>query len=161
MVASTPGTLSTGVVIEGYQIDGILGEGGMGVVYEATQLSLDRKVALKLIASDLSDDSVPQPLRARGPHPAAIDHPHIVTVYEAGESKYGLFIAMRLIRGSTLKGLILGASSTPAAACAFSVRSRTRSIPPTRPASSTATSSLRTSSSAGPEITATSPTSAS
>ncbi len=81
----------------------------MGIVYEATQLSLDRKVALKLIASDLSDDfEYRNRFEREGRIQAAIDHPHIVTVYEAGESKYGLFIAMRLIRGSTLKDLILG-----------------------------------------------------
>jgi hypothetical protein len=100
--------LDTGVVIEGYRIDGLIGEGGMGVVYEATQLALDRKVALKLISPSLGEDpAFRNRFRREGRIQASIDHAHIVTVYQAGESKYGLFIAMRLIRGSSLKDLIL------------------------------------------------------
>jgi len=80
----------------------------MGAVYEATQLSLQRVVALKLLAPHLSDDPG---FRARfereGQVQAALDHEHIVTVYEAGQSDYGLFLAMRLIAGPTLKRLIL------------------------------------------------------
>ncbi len=80
----------------------------MGAVYEATQLSLQRVVALKLLAPNLSDDPG---FRARfereGQVQAALDHDHIVTVYEAGTSEFGLFLAMRLIGGPTLKRLIL------------------------------------------------------
>ena len=80
----------------------------MGAVYQATQLSLHRVVALKLLAPNLSDDAG---FRARfereGQVQAALDHEHIVTVYEAGQSEYGLFLAMRLIAGPTLKRLIL------------------------------------------------------
>jgi protein kinase-like protein len=101
--------LANGVLVEGYRIDRLIGEGGMGTVYEATQLSLDRKVALKLLSTELSVDSG---FRERFRHEAriqgAMDHPNIVTVHEAGESDYGLFIAMELIRGATLKDLIVG-----------------------------------------------------
>ena len=101
--------LENGVLIEGYRIDRLIGEGGMGVVYECTQLSLDRKVALKLLTAELSADAG---FRERFRHEAriqgAMDHPNIVTVHEAGESEYGLFIAMELIRGATLKDLIVG-----------------------------------------------------
>jgi protein kinase-like protein len=101
--------LENGVQLEGYRIDRLIGEGGMGVVYEATQLSLDRKVALKLLTAELSSDAG---FRERFRHEAriqgAMDHPNIVTVHEAGESEYGLFIAMELIRGATLKDLIVG-----------------------------------------------------
>lgn len=101
--------LENGVLVEGYRIDRLIGEGGMGTVYEATQLSLDRKVALKLLSTELSVDSG---FRERFRHEAriqgAMDHPNIVTVHEAGESDYGLFIAMELIRGATLKDLIVG-----------------------------------------------------
>ena len=80
----------------------------MGAVYEATQLSLNRVVALKLLAPNLSDDPG---FRARfereGQVQAALDHDHIVAVYEAGQSEFGLFLAMRLIAGPTLKQLIL------------------------------------------------------
>ena len=48
--------LEEGTIVSGYRVDGVLGEGGMGAVYEATQLSLNRVVALKLLAPNLSDD---------------------------------------------------------------------------------------------------------
>ena len=86
----------------------------MGAVYEATQLSLNRVVALKLLAPNLSDDAG---FRARfereGHVQAALDHDHIVSVYEAGQSEYGLFLAMRLIPGPTLKQLILDRELDP------------------------------------------------
>src|SRR2546428_11318947 len=81
----------------------------MGVVYEATQLSLNRTVALKLLAPNLSDDIVfRERFRREGQIQAGIDHPHIITVHEAGETEEGLFIAMRLIRGPNLKGINIG-----------------------------------------------------
>jgi Protein kinase domain len=80
----------------------------MGVVYEATQLSLNRTVALKVLAPHLSDDAAfRERFRREGQIQAAIDHPNIVTVYEAGETEHGLFIAMRLVPGSTLKDMIV------------------------------------------------------
>ncbi len=86
----------------------------MGAVYEATQLSLNRVVALKLLAPNLSDDPG---FRARfereGQVQAGLDHDHIVPVYEAGQSEYGLFLAMRLIAGPTLKQLILDGDLDP------------------------------------------------
>ncbi len=86
----------------------------MGAVYQATQLSLNRVVALKLLAANLGDDPG---FRARfereGQVQAGLDHDHIVPVYEAGQSEYGLFLAMRLIRGPTLKHLILDGELDP------------------------------------------------
>ncbi|MGH2846487.1 MAG: serine/threonine-protein kinase, partial [Thermoleophilaceae bacterium] len=106
--------LAKGTIISGYRIDGILGEGGMGVVYRATQLSLNRTVALKILASELSaDDAFRERFRREGLLQAAIDHDHIVTVYEAGDSEHGLFLAMRLIRGPTLKDMILARELDP------------------------------------------------
>jgi serine/threonine protein kinase len=106
--------LQDGTIVSGYRIDGILGEGGMGAVYQATQLSLNRVVALKLLAPNLGDDPG---FRARfereGQVQAALDHDHIVPVYEAGQSEYGLFLAMRLIAGPTLKHLILDDALDP------------------------------------------------
>jgi hypothetical protein len=86
----------------------------MGIVYRATQLSLNRVVALKILAAELSDDSG---FRARfqreGQLQAQLDHQHIVTVYEAGQTEQGLFLAMRLIDGPTLKDLILASKLDP------------------------------------------------
>ncbi|HWH12826.1 MAG TPA: serine/threonine-protein kinase [Solirubrobacteraceae bacterium] len=100
--------LENGTIVAGYRVDGVLGEGGMGTVYRATQLSLNRTVALKLLSTELSQDAgFRERFRREGQLQAAIEHLHIVTVYEAGDSPTeGLFIAMRLIEGVTLKSLI-------------------------------------------------------
>ena len=95
-------------MVAGYRVDSLLGEGGMGAVYSATQLSLNRTVALKVLSSEFGEDSgFRERFRREGLLQAALDHPHIVTVYEAGETEHGLFLAMRLVRGPTLKELIL------------------------------------------------------
>jgi len=100
--------LAAGTVLEGYRIDSFIGQGGMGAVYEATQLSLDRTVALKIISPELSGDvTFRERFRREGLLQAVLDHPHIVPVYEAGDTELGLFLAMRLIRGPNLKDLIL------------------------------------------------------
>jgi len=91
----------------GYRIDGTLGEGGMGTVYRATQLSLERVVALKVLTVELSsDEGFRERFRREGLLQAALDHPHIVTVYEAGAADERLFLAMRMVEGPTLKELI-------------------------------------------------------
>jgi serine/threonine-protein kinase len=101
-------TLEKGTMLAGYRIEGVLGQGGMGVVYEATQLSLNRTVALKLLAGQLGDDpAFRERFRREGLLQAQIDHPNIVTVYEAGDTDEGLFLAMRLVRGPNLKDMIV------------------------------------------------------
>ena len=100
-------TVEIGSLVAGYRIEGVLGRGGMGVVYEAHQLSLDRPVALKILSPELSsDDAFRERFRREGLIQARIDHPHIVPIYEAGEHAGGLFLAMRIVRGPTLKDLI-------------------------------------------------------
>ena len=101
--------LETGTILGGYRVDGLLGEGGMGTVYRATQLSLDRVVALKVLTGELSQDAgFRERFRREGQRQAVVDHPHIVSVYEAGETDDALFLAMRLVEGPTLKALLLG-----------------------------------------------------
>ncbi len=101
-------SLHNSIVVAGYRIDGTLGEGGMGTVYRATQLSLERVVALKVLTAELSaDPAFRERFRREGLLQAALDHPHIVTVYEAGETDSRLFLAMRMVEGPTLKELIL------------------------------------------------------
>jgi CHASE2 domain-containing sensor protein len=94
-------------VIAGYRLVSLIGRGGMGVVYEALQLTLDRPVALKLIDPSRVDD---QELRARfvrESHIAAgLEHPHVIPVYEAREDDGLLFIAMRLVLGPSLADVL-------------------------------------------------------
>ena len=107
--------LEKGTTLGGYRIDGVIGQGGMGVVYEATQLSLMRTVALKVVAPDLSGDvAFRERFRREGLLQAQMEHPHIITVHEAGESEHGLFLAMRLVRGPSLKDLIVARELDPA-----------------------------------------------
>jgi serine/threonine protein kinase len=86
----------------------------MGTVYRATQLSLKRPVALKVLAFELSNDpGFCARFEREGQVQAALDHEHIVSVYEAGQTDYGMFIAMRLIQGPTLKDLIFSGELDP------------------------------------------------
>lgn len=112
--------LEVAATIAGYRIERVLGKGGMGVVYEATQLSLDRRIALKVIASDFGDDpEFRERFRREGMQQAALDHPHIVPVFEAGESDGHLFIAMRLIKGSNVKEIGAAGDLTAARTLTF------------------------------------------
>jgi serine/threonine protein kinase len=106
--------LDRGTIVAGYRIEGVLGQGGMSVVYRATQISLNRVVALKLLYEELSQDpGFRRRFQREGQVQAALDSLHTVTVYEAGPSAHGLFLAMRLIEGPTLKQLIQGGDLTP------------------------------------------------
>jgi serine/threonine protein kinase len=96
--------LEPGTIVAGHRIEGVLGEGGMGLVYSATQLSLNRAVALKFLPRELSGDlQFRERFRREGSLQAAINHPHIATVYEAGEIREGLYISMLVVEGPTLK----------------------------------------------------------
>jgi serine/threonine-protein kinase len=99
--------LDPGSEIAGYRIEGVLGRGGMGRVYEAVQLSLQRTIALKILRDDLGmDEAFRARFRREGRVQGGLAHPHIVTVHEAGEADGHLFIAMQLVRGPTLKRMI-------------------------------------------------------
>ena len=99
--------LDLGDHFAGYRLDRVLGRGGMGVVYEATQLTLGRAVALKVVAPAVSDDlTFRERFRREGPLQARSEHPHIVPVFAAGDCEGHLFIAMRLVRGPSLRRLI-------------------------------------------------------
>jgi serine/threonine protein kinase len=106
-------TLQTGTEIRGYRIDGEIGAGGMGIVYEATQLALDRPVALKVLQTGRAGSETTARFRREAMLQAALEHPNVVPVYEAGESDDGLFIAMKLIRGCDLKHLSDGGNLPP------------------------------------------------
>ena len=100
--------ISIGSVFAGYRIESVAGEGGMGRVYRATQMVLNRPVALKLIVPELAGDSDFRARFERESHlSASIDHPNVIPVYEAGEADGRLFIAMRWVEGTDLRSLIV------------------------------------------------------
>ena len=100
-------TLASGTTVGGYQIHQAIGRGGMGVVYVATQLTLGRHVALKVIAPELAaDPAFRERFRRESRVAASLEHPNVVTVYEAGEVGDILFIAMRLVSGRDLREII-------------------------------------------------------
>jgi streptogramin lyase len=96
-----------GSELGGYRLEGVLGRGGMGVVYLAEHVQLGRKVALKVLSPELATDERFRDRFVRESKIAAsLEHPNIVPVYEASEAAGSLFIAMRFIRGTDLKTLI-------------------------------------------------------
>jgi serine/threonine protein kinase len=96
--------LAPGRSFAGYRIEGVVGRGGMGVVYRATQLSLDRTVALKVIAPELAEDPRFRERFLRESRVAAgIEHPHILRVYGAGEENGALHFVTRYVEGEDLQ----------------------------------------------------------
>ena len=94
-------------VFADHRIEAVLGRGGMGVVYRARQLTLDRPAALKLVAPGHADD---ERFRARflreARAAAAIDHPNVLPIYSAGEEDGQLYVSMRLVDGGDLAARI-------------------------------------------------------
>lgn len=99
--------IEAGTSVEGYRVERLIGRGGMGVVYEAVQTSLERRVALKVLRPELADDpDFVERFRREGRLQASLEHPHVLDVYEVGESEHGLFLSMRLVTGQTLLDLL-------------------------------------------------------
>jgi Protein kinase domain len=104
---SMKAAFSAGTLFAGYRVASLVGRGGMGVVYRATDLSLQRPVALKLIAPELAEDERFRVRFLRESRLAAsLDHPSVVPIYEAGERDAQLYLAMRYVEGSDLKTLL-------------------------------------------------------
>jgi serine/threonine protein kinase len=99
--------LPAGSEIAGYRVDGIAGRGGMGVVYRATDLTLDRPVALKLISEEFArDESFRARFKRESRLAASIRHPNVITVFHAGEEGGLLYITTEFIEGTDLKTMI-------------------------------------------------------
>ena len=93
-----------GRVLEHYRLEERLGAGGMGLLYRATDLTLKRAVAVKLLARQLvSDETAKARFVQEARAASALDHPNIATVYDIGEEDGELFIVMALYDGETLK----------------------------------------------------------
>ena len=124
MVADPPaqlGGLLTGLApgsrVAGYLLEGLVGVGGTAAVFRARDERLGRVVALKLLAGD---ETVRQRFTREARAVAAVDHPHIIPIYEAGDAGGVLFIAMRFVAGDDLR-VVVGreGSLRPRRAAAF------------------------------------------
>ena len=99
--------LAPGTVFAGHRIEDVAGRGGMGVVYRATQLALDRSVALKVIAPGLLEDqTVRQRFVRESKIAASIDHPNVIPIYYAGTERGVAYIAMRYVAGDDVRSLV-------------------------------------------------------
>lgn len=101
------GDFSIGDEVAGYRIEELIARGGMGVVYRATHLGLDRPVALKVIARELADRRGFRERFLRESRLAArLEHPSVVPIYDSREVDGELVVAMRLVAGGDLRRLI-------------------------------------------------------
>jgi serine/threonine protein kinase/Tol biopolymer transport system component len=85
-----------------YRIDAILGEGGMGVVYRAVDTKLNRPVAIKILSDEIADAAARRRFQREAQLASSLNHPHILTVYDAGELDGFQYLATELVDGGTL-----------------------------------------------------------
>jgi serine/threonine protein kinase len=96
--------LDSGASFAGYRIEGIAGRGGMGVIYRATDTSLDRTVALKLIAPELAlSPGFRRRFTSESKIAASLDHPNVIPIFAAGEHEGELFLVQRFVEGNDLR----------------------------------------------------------
>lgn len=101
------GNLTVGAEFAGYRIDGIAGRGGMGVVYRATDLRLDRPVALKVISPELAEDpEFRRRFEVEARLAASLDHPNVIPIHHADIADGVLYVTMRFVEGTDLRAMI-------------------------------------------------------
>ena len=124
--------LEPGAAFAGHLIDSEIGRGGMGVVYRARHLALDRIRALKVLAPELSaDEDYVKRFRRESRLAASVEHPNLVTVHHAGEESGRLFMSMQFVDGVDLGRLLADGPPLGSGRCGSSRTSPARSTPPT------------------------------
>ena len=99
--------LAPGSTFAGYEVESVVGAGGIGILYRARQVRLDRPVALKLVEPEVARDPViRERLRREARMVAALDHPNVVPLYAAGEEGGTVYIVTRWVEGTELGTLI-------------------------------------------------------
>ncbi len=118
MAGETPafGGFGVGSRLASYRLDEQIGRGGMAVVYRAYDTRLERPVAIKVLAPELArDEAFRQRFIRESRTAAAVDHPNIIPIFEAGEANGVLFIAMRFVHGPNVQELVDAEGPLPAA----------------------------------------------
>ena len=95
--------LAPGTLLDHYRIEGLLGRGGSGTVYRGTDVKLDRPVAIKFLSAAVADADARRRFRQEAATASALNHPHIVTVYDVGEHDGRQYIVSELVEGGTLE----------------------------------------------------------
>src|SRR5512141_281156 len=96
--------LEPGIKLGRYEIRSLIGKGGMGEVYLATDNELDRRVAIKILPPEVAlDEQRLQRFVQEAKAASALNHPHIITIYEIGDTGDSKFIATEFIDGETLR----------------------------------------------------------
>ena len=102
-----PGAIASGTIFAGFRIETEIGRGGMGVVYRAHHLALDRKRALKVISPALSTDPrFRERFQRESRLAASLEHPNVVPIDHAGDERGILYLSMRLVEGSDLRRIV-------------------------------------------------------
>src|SRR5882762_1512964 len=96
------GPLRSGTLIGPYRVEAPLGEGGMGTVYRATDTKLNRPVAIKLLSDEFADVAARRRFQREAQLASSLNHPHILTVYDAGEYEGRQYLVTEFIDGGTL-----------------------------------------------------------
>lgn len=95
------------VLADRYRIERLISRGGMGAVFEATQLGLDRSVAVKMLLPTLSrDETVQERFRREARSAATLRHPNIIQIFDYGISEHGPYIVMEFARGKSLRAFL-------------------------------------------------------
>ena len=92
-----------------YQVQAPIGAGGMGVVYRALDTKLNRTVAIKVLSADLGDPAARRRFQREAQTASSLNHPHIITVHDAGELEGRQYLVTELVDGGTLRGWTRGA----------------------------------------------------
>src|SRR5437773_4917599 len=94
--------LAPGAEIGSYRIESQLGEGGMGVVYRALDTKLNRPVAVKFLFGDLADPAARRRFQREAQMASSLNHPHILTVHDAGDFEGRQYLVTEFVDGGTL-----------------------------------------------------------
>ena len=102
-----------GTTVSHYRIEELIGEGGMGVVYRALDLTLNRRVALKFLSHAAADADRRRRFQFEAEAASSLHHPHILSVYEIGTHEGQPYLVTEFVDGSTLRDWALRTTPSP------------------------------------------------